>query len=77
MTDSLAQRGIAIRREDMALPWFDRLQSPEVAKWACESARAMFFEMLDRVPHGMNDIFGPWLQQCRDHAGFNSTDWGC
>lgn len=76
VTDILANRKIAISRDTWSGSWFDRLQTPEVASWACKTAQSMMFEILELVPHGPMDAFGFWHSHYHRHSGLNSTDWG-
>jgi hypothetical protein len=51
IADVLAQRGIAIEgRGTESLPWFDRLMTPAVAKWAHDSALGIIRAFLQLVP---------------------------
>jgi len=57
VTEELARRAIAISTQVSKLPWFDRLMMPDVARWACKSARAVILELLSKVPIGAPDAF--------------------
>ena len=50
ITDTLAQRGLAIAGGPGALDWFDRLMTPAVAAWAHDSAVAIIRGLLELVP---------------------------
>jgi hypothetical protein len=76
VTDILARRKIAISRDTWPGSWFDRLQTPEVASWACSAAQSMIFEMLELVPHEETAPFGFWYSHYHRQRGFNSMDWG-
>lgn len=75
IADILAQQGIAITRNVWDGAWFDRLQTPDVAVWACKTAASMVHAMLDRVPHGPTDPFGPVYEHFH-RMPFTRTDWG-
>lgn len=57
IVDQLAARAIAIPKGKYALPWFDRLMSPEMGRWAFSTAHAMIRQIWDRVPVTTNDPF--------------------
>jgi hypothetical protein len=76
VTDILAKRKIAISRDAWSGSWFDRLQTPEVAPWACQTAKSMMLDMLELVPHRQTDTFGFWYSHYHRQPGLNSTDWG-
>lgn len=46
----LAKRGLAISADIFNGSWFDRVMSPNVAKWAHDSARNIMRAFFDRVP---------------------------
>jgi hypothetical protein len=51
VADVLAQKGLAIASTGPgSLPWFDRLQTPAVARWAHDSALGIIRAFLDLVP---------------------------
>jgi transcriptional regulator with XRE-family HTH domain len=78
VAEQLATRGLAKKRaETFGLPWFDRLQTPGVARWACESGRNIILAMLERIaiPAGVWDPFEFFRSQFRDHVGFQSENW--
>ena len=78
LTDQLAARGIAMRASPtFNLPWFDRLETPEVARWACDSGRKMILGMLDliEIPTDRLDPFTMMRTQYRDHKGYGSETW--
>jgi hypothetical protein len=78
ITNALAQEGIALcGTEPGDLPWFDRLMTPEVAGWACGSARAMVVSVLDLATPTPGFDFDPlslWKRQFREHPGFKPPD---
>jgi hypothetical protein len=57
VTDELGRRSIAISTQISKLPWFDRLMTPEVARWACKSARAAILDLFSKVPVSAPDAF--------------------
>lgn len=74
VTDALAQQGIALSGAgDSGLPWLDRLETPEVAEWACESARTIINALLDLAPPHPTIKYDPldlWRRMFREHVGF-------
>jgi hypothetical protein len=74
ITDVLAQRGIAtVLEPGVDFPWFNRLEVPEVARWACESARLIIVATLDLLPVIPPDAVNPFKslnQSFRSHPGF-------
>jgi hypothetical protein len=75
ITNALAQQGIALKGQGAGdLPWFDRLETPEVAGWACAAARKMVLAVLELSPPtpGMNfDPLDLWKRVFRDGGGFS------
>jgi hypothetical protein len=68
ITDVLAQKGIAFKGGIGQLPWFYRLETPAVAAWACEAARAIIVGVLDLIPDSNRPHFDPtwmWKEQFR------------
>jgi hypothetical protein len=57
VTDELARRGIGMAATTGQLPWFDRLMAPEVARWACQSARTVILDLFSKIPVGAPDAF--------------------
>ena len=56
VTDALAQRGIAIKLDpNVGFSWFNRIEVPAVAQWACETARAIILALLNQIPSGTLD----------------------
>ena len=78
ITDGLAQRGIATPLEPgVSFAWFNRLEVPGVARWACESARLMIVGTLDLLPATPPNAINPfeWLNRSfRNHLGFAEPD---
>ena len=75
---ALGQRGIATRSEPLVnFPWFNRLEVPEVARWACESARAIILATLNLIPPGGMEDLDPIASLRRsfgNHAGFREPE---
>ena len=76
ITADLVQRGIAFDRPGLqTLPWFDKLQSPPAAVWACESALAIILAIEGMVPTGPAAIAQGERSLFRRHQGLRTTDW--
>lgn len=77
ITEELAHQRRAIRREEIGglLPWFDRLQTPATARWACSSARTIILALLDLIPDTSTDPLGLVQNFYRNHVGFQSEGW--
>jgi hypothetical protein len=73
ITDSLAQRGIATRKEpDVGYPWLNRLEVSAVASWACGAARDIIVAIIDMLPTP-NEAYDPFeilRKSYRAHPGF-------
>jgi hypothetical protein len=69
ITEALTQRRIALEAGSGQLAWFDRLETPAVAGWACEAARAIILGVLDLVPDGRPcvDPLRIWKRHFREH----------
>lgn len=51
IADTLGQRGIAISSEPgVHFSWFNRIETPSVASWACDAARSIILATLDLIP---------------------------
>lgn len=72
VTDELARRNIALSGGPVKLPWFDRLMTPEVARWACRSARTMILDLFSKIPVGAPDAFELERRLYSDNAPFES-----
>jgi hypothetical protein len=74
VTDVLAQRGIATRLEPgVKFAWFNRLEVPGVARWACTSAHSIILGIVDRLPPSPPNTGGnlEWLDRAfRNHVAF-------
>jgi hypothetical protein len=75
ITDELARQKRAMPREVIGLPWFDRLQTPETARWACNAARTIILGLLDLIPETSSDPLGLVKNLYQNHVGFQSEDW--
>jgi hypothetical protein len=71
MTEALARQGHAIKRDQYSLPWFDRLQTPATARWACDVARATILAILDLIPQTPTDPLGLVQNLYRNSQHFN------
>lgn len=73
-TDQLGLQSIAISSQTSSLQWFDRLMTPEVARWACKSARAVILDLLNKVAVGAPDAFAMERSLFADNARFYRED---
>lgn len=74
VTDELGRREIALSTQAINLPWFDRLMTPKVARWACNSARAVILDLFNKVPVGIPDAFELERGVYANDACFDSED---
>jgi len=72
ITDVLAQRGIATKLEPgVRFAWFNRLEVPSVARWACTAARSIIVGVIDLLPSRPAGDPLEWLgKSFRSHGGF-------
>jgi hypothetical protein len=74
VTDALARRGIATRLEPgVKFAWFNRLEVPGVARWACASAHSIILGIIDLLPASPPSTGDQlnWLERAfRNHPGF-------
>jgi hypothetical protein len=75
IADELAARGIAMERGPGEFAWYDRVQTADVARWACNSARAISLAILDRVPPTPGEPFKFVQERYRNYPGLDSEDW--
>jgi hypothetical protein len=70
ITDALTQRGIALEAGIGQLAWFDRLETPAVATWACKAALAIIIGVLDLIPVGRPQVdpIWVWRRQFGEHC---------
>lgn len=73
----LAQRGIAINAEGAHIQWFNQLETPAVAQWACASAHAIILGLIDLIPEGQHfaDPVRSLRKMFRDHPSFTSISY--
>ena len=57
VSDELARRHITLSGGPGKLAWFDRLMTPEVARWACGTVRTIILDVFDKIPVGAPDAF--------------------
>jgi hypothetical protein len=81
ITNALAQQGIALKGDKAGdLEWFDRLETPEVAGWACVTARKIIMTILEASPPHPTIHFDPldlWRGIfCANHPGVDEPAWG-
>jgi hypothetical protein len=76
IADKLAARGIAMKREPgTSFSWYDRVQTADLARWACASARAIILEVLDQVPPTPGDPLKFVQDGYRTYKALDSEDW--
>jgi hypothetical protein len=70
VTKELAQRGLTVKVPLGELPWFDQIQSPQMAVWACKSAIDLIFAMLEKAaPHGDSFVLGGTYKHFHGQGG--------
>ena len=76
ITDVLAQRGIATSLEPgVHFAWFNRLEVPDVARWACDAARSIILGVIDLIPTRSEHDPLTWMgKSFRNHAGFEEPN---
>jgi hypothetical protein len=75
VTNELGLRNISLAAKSSNLAWFDRLMTPEVAQWACKSARAVILDLLNKVPVGTPDAFAMERGIYSNDAHFDSVSF--
>jgi hypothetical protein len=76
VTKELAQRGLTVKVPLGELSWFDQIQSPQMAEWACKSAIDLIFAMLEKAaPHGKSFVLGGMYKHFHGQKGLTATDW--
>jgi hypothetical protein len=76
IADELAARGIAMGRPPgVSFAWYDRVQTADVARWACKASRAISLEILGRVPATPGEPFKDTQERYRKYPNLDSEAW--